>query len=302
MKLGNLLSTIVGTGRALDTGPQQPQQQLPQESQQEPPQEPPQEPQQFVVGQDLEPVLVQGRPAPCAPEGAGRFPLPPVDLRMGYGAGNPEIYLTGGRRTYRSLSSILAGQGIVLRDGDAVLDWGCASGRVVQHFEPEAAQGCQVWGCDIHRPSIAWAKAHLSPPFRFFQSSAFPHLPFADGTFKVIYGLSVFTHLIESRDLWLLELIRVLAAGGCLILTIHDETTWAHFQEHGAPVWMPPALRASPTMPGECVEIRGPSWERCYTFFSSGFIQRTWNQYLKVAAVVPKADGYQTAVVMRKDS
>jgi ubiquinone/menaquinone biosynthesis C-methylase UbiE len=120
-----------------------------------------------------------------------------------------------------------------------MLDWGGASGRAARNFLSEARRGVDVWGCDVHAPSIQWAQNHLSPPFKFFNSSNLPRLPFADGTFKFIYGLSVMTHLIAMRDLWLLELGRVLTDDGCLILTVHDENTWAWFRERGMPAAWP---------------------------------------------------------------
>jgi ubiquinone/menaquinone biosynthesis C-methylase UbiE len=188
---------------------------------------------------------------------------------------------------------------VTLNPGDTMLDWGGAAGRVVRNFAPEARQGVNVWGCDVHAPSIEWAKNHLSPTFKFFNSLALPHLPFPEKTFKFICGFSIFTHLVVMRDLWLLELRRVLRPDGCLVLTIHDESTWSWFREHGMPQWMPAELRNVADVPGELVDIRGSSWEYCYTFFHSEYIRRIWGQYFQVAEIVPRAESYQTAVVLK---
>ena len=254
--------------------------------------------QQLVVGDFKQAVEIFPAFVPQL-AGADGLPVPPPELTMGYGAGNLDHYLACGRRSYESLTQLLRQQQVELGSGDALLDWGGAAGRVVRNFIAEARRGCQVWGCDVHAPSIQWAQNHLSPPFRFFNSSALPQLPFPDRHFKFVYGLSVVTHLIALRDLWLLELRRVLRPDGCLILTVHNESTWQWFREHGMPPWMPPELRELPELPGEVVEIRGSRWEYCYTFFHSDYLRRIWGQYFEIKEIVPCAEGYQTAIVMR---
>jgi SAM-dependent methyltransferase len=49
-------------------------------------------------------------------------------------------------------------------------------------------------------------------------------LPFPDGHFGLVYAGSIFTHLGELHVAWLAELVRVLAPGGFLYITLHDET------------------------------------------------------------------------------
>lgn len=254
---------------------------------------------QLVVGDFKKPNEVFQKPLPLPP-GPDGLPLPPVDLTMGYGAGNMDIYFNSGRRSYESLCRLLKAHQVELLAGDVMLDWGGASGRAVRNFLPEARRGVEVWGCDVHAPSIQWAQNHLSPPFKFFNSSVLPRIPFPDGTFKFIYGLSVMTHLIAMRDQWLLELRRVLADDGCLILTVHDEATWAWFRERGMPGWMPQEYRSLTEIPGDCVEIRGSRWEHCYTFFRGDYLRRIWGQYFDIREIAPQAEGYQTAVVMKK--
>ena len=254
--------------------------------------------QQLVVGDFKQAVEIFPAFVPL-PAGSDGLPVPPAALTMGYGAGNMDHYLACGRRSYESLTRLLCKHQVELSSGDVMLDWGGAAGRVVRNFVAESQRGCQVWGCDVHAPSIQWAQNHLSPPFKFFNSSALPHLPFPDRTFKFIYGLSVVTHMIALRDLWLLELQRVLRPDGCLILTVHNESTWQWFRDHQMPPWMPADLKELPEMPGECVEIRGSRWEFCYTFFHSDYLRRIWGQYFEIKDIVPCAEGYQTAVVMK---
>ena len=254
--------------------------------------------QQFVVGLEPKQVVIQPHPV-ALPPGPDGLPVPPPELSMGYAGGEPVRYLQLGQDSYRILQRILTRHAVALAAGDAVLDWGCAAGRVLRYFAPEAARGCEVWGGDVHAPSINWAKSHLTP-FKFFNCSALPHLPFPDGKFKFIYAFSVLTHIVALRDLWLLEISRVLAPGGCAIITVHNEHTWKCFQQENMPGWMPQELRGVPEMPGECIDIQGSRWEHTYTFFHSDYIRRTWGQYFSVAEIVQGADCYQTAVVLRK--
>ena len=40
--------------------------------------------------------------------------------------------------------------------------------------------------------------------------TAFPHLPFEDNTFTLIYAGSVFTHILQLMDAWVMEFPRIL--------------------------------------------------------------------------------------------
>jgi SAM-dependent methyltransferase len=112
------------------------------------------------------------------------------------------------------------------------MDWGCATGRTLRHFAVEAGAN-EFWGTDQDEASVTWAKENLSPPFRFVTCTAYPHLPFSDSKFGLIYGLSVFTHLEYLQDLWLMEIHRVLRSGGHAIFTVHDEHTVRFMAERG---------------------------------------------------------------------
>ena len=107
------------------------------------------------------------------------------------------------------------------REIGAVLDWGVGCGRVARHIAP--GLGDRFFGCDIDADNIAWCKANL--PGSYKPSLLEPPLPYADNSFDVIYGISVFTHLRENWELrWLEELHRVLRPGGVLLMTVHGQT------------------------------------------------------------------------------
>lgn len=165
-----------------------------------------------------------------APDG---LPLPPAKLSEGYGLRpdysiDADEYIKGGREQVRRMLEALAREGFDPSDRDRfprgarVLDFGCSSGRMLRHLRDIAETG-EAWGVDIGGPTIAWAQIHLAPPFRFATTTSAPPLPFPTGTFDMIYAGSVFTHIAELTEAWLLELRRITRPGGMLYLTFFDD-------------------------------------------------------------------------------
>lgn len=126
------------------------------------------------------------------------------------------------RRAVREAGLVLPGKGL------KVLDWGCGCGRLARHWLNEAAD-VELFGCDINAGLVAWCKNNLS--FGVFTvSSVKPPLKYDDGTFDLLYGISVLTHLtLDENYEWMREIHRVLASDGVAVLTIHGPTMFAHF-------------------------------------------------------------------------
>jgi ubiquinone/menaquinone biosynthesis C-methylase UbiE len=59
----------------------------------------------------------------------------------------------------------------------------------------------------------------------FANTTTLPHVPYEDNYFDLIYAGSVFTHIADLADAWLLELKRILRPGGMLYVTVHDDHT-----------------------------------------------------------------------------
>jgi SAM-dependent methyltransferase len=152
-----------------------------------------------------------------------RLPIPPEELWLGYN------YPAHGEAHVRKMLEIARDSGFSFEKGDRVLDFGCGAGRMIRHLK-DLAGTCEIWGTDISAEHVYWCKQHLSPPFNFATTTKVPHLPFEDRSFRFIYCGSVFTHIDDLADAWLLELRRVLAPGGRLYLTIHDEHTVELFE------------------------------------------------------------------------
>ncbi|HUS87645.1 MAG TPA: class I SAM-dependent methyltransferase [Bacteroidales bacterium] len=104
-----------------------------------------------------------------------------------------------------------------------ILDWGCGPGRIVRHLPKLINVKCQFFGTDYNIRSIEWCKKNL-PDINFTNNTLEANLPYPDGYFDVIYGISVFTHLSERLHFeWYSELSRVLKNGGIMLVTTHGE-------------------------------------------------------------------------------
>jgi SAM-dependent methyltransferase len=153
------------------------------------------------------------------------IPLPPLELANRVGcldsAADPLQWYQDLGAQIRDGILAAAPSGWAL-DGKRVLDFGCGAGRTLRHFLTYADKA-EFWGCDIDEPSIAWIRQHLSPPLHVFSNAPAPPLGVADGSFDLVYAVSVFTHLADSWAEWLVELHRVLVPDGLLLVTFIGE-------------------------------------------------------------------------------
>ena len=152
------------------------------------------------------------------------LPLPNPDEREGYWHDQHAAYWLSGLSDYLFLSELIAALPSV--DGcPRVLDFGCASGRVLRHFHCQSGDYL-LFGTDINRRNIKWIRAHLPAAILGIQNAILPPVPFADCSLDFIYAHSVFTHINDFEEAWLMELHRVLKPGGKVFITFHSERTW----------------------------------------------------------------------------
>lgn len=148
-------------------------------------------------------------------------PTPPAEL-MEYGE-PAEQHLESGQRDVKAMLSALEESRFRWRRCKRVLEFGCCNGRLTRWLQP-FADGREIWGVDIQAEKVMWAMENLGDDLRFATTTTVPHLPFPDRHFELIYAGSIFTHLGELHVAWMAELVRVLAPGGFLYITLHDET------------------------------------------------------------------------------
>lgn len=229
------------------------------------------------------------------------LPVPPPELFEGYGP--RDRYLSSGRRDFDSMMSIVGRSGFRLAPGMRVLDFGCAAGRLIRHLAAHAAS-CEIRGVDIKARYMSWCQQNLTP-FRFSTSTTFPHLPFEDGYFDLVYSGSVFTHISDLADAWFLELRRILKPGGRLYLTVHDDAAVRCLREKHPDYFLTRLLdeydRRTPiySRPYDMFTLRR-SPQDAMVFYGANWLQRTWGREMRWLSHTPEAYGYQSAVLLEK--
>ena len=113
------------------------------------------------------------------------------------------------------------------------------------------------------------------------------------------WSISIFTHIDANIDTWLMELRRITAPDGLVLVTIHDEHTWARCARE-------PDLYLTRHWPGDFQEPltddfrstgRGPGSQ---TFWHSDGVRRRWSQFFEIVDMRPGlVSGTQTGVLMR---
>jgi len=133
-----------------------------------------------------------------------------------------EGFLKGGAERAEAIDRALADTGFELSRCGGVLDFGCGCGRVIRHISKHG--NAELFGSDLNTDLIRWCRENLS--FGSFDTNELePPLRYDDGSFDLVYSISVLTHLDEDlQNRWLLELRRVIAPGGALLVTTHGDS------------------------------------------------------------------------------
>lgn len=233
--------------------------------------------------------------------------IPPTSLRHYYGFKDgkysDELYLQQGRNDIRGMRKILADDGFEMM-GERIMEFGCSGGRLMRHLEAEAEAG-EVWGVDLHSAAIHWAQAHLSPPFHFFTNTTQPHLPFEDNSFGLIFAGSVWTHIGELDDAWLLEMRRVLRPGGRIYITISDQNTLAEVKrispDHASNGHVADLHAETGMLDKDWVAFvtRTTPWLQRVVYNREAWLARI-GRWMEVRMARPNAYGWQTGVLLAK--
>jgi SAM-dependent methyltransferase len=123
----------------------------------------------------------------------------------------------------------LVDHGNGLTPNTAVMDFGCAWGRIIR-FWLRDLPATSLIGFDIEDRFLSFARAQVpGPDYRL--GSARPPLDVPDGSLDLIYAMSVFSHLPQDvADAWIAEFARVLRPGGIACLTTRPR---AHIEVAG---------------------------------------------------------------------
>jgi ubiquinone/menaquinone biosynthesis C-methylase UbiE len=234
--------------------------------------------------------------------GDSQLPVPPQDLRMGY-----DNFLSSGKTNVATMKGILESSGFRIKEGNRVLDFGCAAGRMIRWFD-DIAEQCEIWGVDVSAEHIIWCQQHLAPPFYFSNVTTAPHLPFEDGYFDLIYAGSVFTHIADLADAWFLELKRITRPGGRLYITVHDQHTidlvrnrpseWAALKDY----YKKENIGERDFDMFTINRTRGTVNEKnmAQVFYNIDYLRRHWGRFMKILSITEEAYYSQTAIVFEK--
>ena len=226
------------------------------------------------------------------------LPHPPETLWLGYGK-TIEEYLGSGQEHVGTMRRIMSEAGENFEQGGRILEFGCAAARMMR-FLHDLTDKYEIWGTDISAEHIVWCKQHLTPPFNFFTTTQHPHLPFEDGYFDFIYAKSVFTHIDDMTDAWLLELRRILRPGGKFYFTVHDNDTIRVLNEKPDNLTRTLHCRRDFYEKGGFAMFTIGRFMRSQVFYDTEYLTRSLQQIFDVVSVTPEAAGFQTAVVVSK--
>lgn len=244
-------------------------------------------------------------------------PIPmPVD-REGYGTVefSPRFWATGYSDWCNVKTAIDRFMPNQIRPGEQLrlLDFGCASGRVLRHVHTFAGDTTDIWGCDFAPENVNWIKRYLPGDIKMFLNNANPHLPFTDGYFDVITAFSVFTHIDLFEDAWLLELRRITKPGGLLYLTTQNDAAWPLINER--PASMKHMERANGidgnphvstelfanAMPQDRLVFRMSKDDNynCNVWVTNEYIREQWSRYFDVHHIADNGHtNFQSPVIM----
>nr|WP_295467303.1 class I SAM-dependent methyltransferase [Mesorhizobium sp.] len=106
----------------------------------------------------------------------------------------------------------------VSKPSPSVLDFGCASGRVLLPLA-KLAPDWSFSGCDVDAEAVEYVSLS-APTIAAKQNGYAPPAPFPDRSFDAVYAVSVWSHFPENiADAWLDDIARLLKPGGVALIT-----------------------------------------------------------------------------------
>jgi ankyrin repeat protein/SAM-dependent methyltransferase len=215
--------------------------------------------------------------------------------------GDDDGYLYGGVTVAAGLRAALNAIGKDIRQFENILDFGCGSARVLRWFR-DLIPAASLSGCDINAEAIQWCSENVSFA-RFANNGPLPPLPYPSGSFDLVYGVSVFTHLDEEyQSMWLAELQRITKPGGVILMTVHGE-------EEAARVLPPEELAAFQDSgflykkASEATSVNKMPEFYQVAFHSQRYVESAWARFFRIVGYFKHGCMYlQDVVAMLRES
>ncbi|MBD3267977.1 methyltransferase domain-containing protein [bacterium] len=229
------------------------------------------------------------------------LPVPPAELWAGYGQ-DAHTYLDSGKLHVTNMINTLESSDFFVDKAKRIMEFGCSAGRMIRHL-PELAPKAELWGVDISAQHIRWCIDHLTPTIHFATSTMHPHLPFEDRYFDLVFCGSVFTHIEDTAETWMLELGRILRPGGRIYITLHDEHTVKLLDTELRDHYLAQSLLANSVYRenrGKFHMIVVGRRENSQVFYHSDYFRSILPPCFRVVSYTREAYGYQSAAILEK--
>lgn len=210
---------------------------------------------------------------------------------------NGDVYLETGYFEVLRIFKILSHFGINLRTIGAVYEIGCGTARLLRHFR--CIEGVKLVGSDVNPEMVEWCQTNFTG-IDFYHNELNPPLTFAqDDSFDLILASSVFTHIpLETQELWLAEMQRILRPGGIFICSVLGQFHTSvllnpkeieSLQSHGNFT-----LTSNDSQATYSTRVGGSAWD---VFQTRAEVIKVFGSYFQIVDYIP---GVQDFLVLRK--
>ena len=224
------------------------------------------------------------------------LPIPPALLRYQVGSVDLHRFLETGKNCAKDIETTLHKHGTALSSLSPILDFGCGCGRTIIWVK-KLSQSTTLYGMDVNPDAISWCQKAID--FATFSVNlSLPPTHFEEGTFGLVYAISVFTHLDEAFQMaWLGELNRIIQPDGILIASVHGPSFWEDFPKEDITTLKEKGILIKPS---RTLTDMFPKYYK-NTHHTQNYIQSKWSAFFTVLDYIPKGmNNHQDLVVLRK--
>lgn len=223
----------------------------------------------------------------------------PSQIQRVIGTPDPQPFLFGGATIVKRFEQLLLERfDRPLASFRSILDWGCGAGRLTRYL---AQLSPAVTGVDIDADNIASCVETL-PGARFLRVGLMPPTELPAGSFDLVVGLSVLTHLDELvQDAWLAELQRLTRPQAILLLSVQGLAQMSLYR--APPELHMQAHREGILDVGANSQLQDVIEDRSYyrnVMHSHDYIMTRWARWFDVLDIIEGTAGNQDVVVLRR--